>query len=255
METAHLLDSSSPSVEVPREKGRAQDRGGRNQGVVNLVQVTVLGLPVRLGRNDLGVKVELERRRHQLLFGPDTKRLLIVGSKLGNENGSNRPVGSQVTSREGFGKSVVLEDFAENDFENLLLPLVVLVTTIVQPVAVQVVDSQDIVQRRVGGEEFESSVVRRQELVVIMVMMTMVGVGDTRVFGSEKGHVLGSVVQCLLGMAAFNLDSLEQLGVPILVFVQQLPNGLFAIIVHHGPGVFNIVEDILNEIIGKLDSG
>ena len=56
--------------------------------MVDLVQVTVNGLPVRVSGDDLGVKVKLERRRDELLLEVDPERLAVVGAELGVEGGA-----------------------------------------------------------------------------------------------------------------------------------------------------------------------
>lgn len=57
--------------------------------MVDLVQVTVDGLAVRVGGDNLGVEVELERRREGLLLEVNSQGLAIVGAKLGVEGGAD----------------------------------------------------------------------------------------------------------------------------------------------------------------------
>lgn len=87
-----LLNSSSERVKVPDEEGTGQDAGRRQQGVVDLVQVTVDGLAVRVGGDNLGVEVELERRRKGLLLEVNSQGLAIVGAKLGVEGGADEGI-------------------------------------------------------------------------------------------------------------------------------------------------------------------
>lgn len=56
--------------------------------MIDLVQVPVDGLAVRVGSNHLGVKVELERGRQGLLFEMDSEGLTVVGTELGEEGGA-----------------------------------------------------------------------------------------------------------------------------------------------------------------------
>ena len=56
--------------------------------MVDLVQVTVDGLPVRVSGDYLGVKVELERGRDELLLQVDSERLAVVGTELRVKGGA-----------------------------------------------------------------------------------------------------------------------------------------------------------------------
>jgi hypothetical protein len=104
-----LLDSSSERVKVPDEEGTGQDAGRRQQGVVDLVQVTVDGLAVRVGGNNLGVEVELERRRKGLLLEVDSQGLTVVGAKLRVEGGAD----------EGIGECQYIEAFGVDRWSNV----------------------------------------------------------------------------------------------------------------------------------------
>ena len=52
------------------------------------MQVTVDGLPVRVSGDYLGVKVELERGRDELLLQVDSERLAVVGTELRVKGGA-----------------------------------------------------------------------------------------------------------------------------------------------------------------------
>ena len=58
--------------------------------MIDLVQVPVDGLAVRVGGDDLGVKVELERGRQGPLLQVNSQRLAVIGAKLGVEGGTTK---------------------------------------------------------------------------------------------------------------------------------------------------------------------
>lgn len=77
--------------------------------MVDLVQVTVDGLAVRVGGNNLGVEVELERRRKGLLLEVDSQGLTVVGAKLRVEGGAD----------EGIGECQYIEAFGVDRWSNV----------------------------------------------------------------------------------------------------------------------------------------
>jgi len=239
-----LLDSSGESIKRSNKESSIEDGRRRQQRVVDLVQVTVNGLPVRVSGDDLGVKVKLERRRDELLLEVDPERLAVVGAELGVEGGGNGLVVGQLGSRQSLRESVVLQDLTQDELEDpLLLLLVILVvmsvtTTVVviplalldieEPVAVQLVYPQEVVERRAGFEGLDSLVERGEVGFVVVAVMR---VGDTRVLRGEEGDAGITVIEDLLGHSTFDLNGLEEFRVPVLVIVQQLPDGQLVILV------------------------
>jgi hypothetical protein len=105
----NLLNGGSEGVELPSEEGAGQDARRRQQGVIDLVQVTVDGLAVRVGGNNLGVEVELKRRRKGLLLEVDSQGLTVVGAKLRVEGGAD----------EGIGECQYIEAFGVDRWSNV----------------------------------------------------------------------------------------------------------------------------------------
>jgi hypothetical protein len=211
----HLLDSSGKGIKLSSEEGSVENTRRRQQRVVDLVQVTVDGLPVRVSGDDLGVEVELERGRNELLLKVDPERLAVIGTELGVKGGANRKddrcqsrqarswrkrldsrnglVVGQLGSRQRLRKSVVLQDLSQDELEDpLLLLLVVLIvvsmtTTVViiplvllhveEPVTVQLVHLQEVVERRADFESLDGLVERGKVGVVVVAVMRIRNTG------------------------------------------------------------------------------
>lgn len=66
--------------------------------MIDLVQVPVDGLAVRVRSDHLGVKVELERGGQSLLFEVDSEGLTVVGAELREEGGAMERIISSTRS-------------------------------------------------------------------------------------------------------------------------------------------------------------
>lgn len=183
--SSNLLNGGGEGIEITAEEDRVQDGRRGQEGVIDLVQVSVDGLPVRVSGNDLGVKVQLEGRRNKVLLDSQSKRLSVVRSKLGDKGGSDGLVVSQLSSSNGLGKSVVLQDLSQDELEDPLLPLLVLVVIVVvlseEGLTVKRVDVQKGVERRVLDEGVHRGGKRGVVLVTVVRR-----VGNSRVFYKER---------------------------------------------------------------------
>jgi len=108
MLTVNLLNGRRPGRELAREQeGRVENGRRRKERVIDSVDVAVLGFDV--GEGYLGIEVDLESRRDQLLLHSDPQRPTVVCSKLGTKSGRKGVVLGELHGAIRFWKTMVLE--------------------------------------------------------------------------------------------------------------------------------------------------
>lgn len=143
-----------------------------------------------------------------------------------NEYSRNGVVGGQVDGRLRAVERVVRQRLGQDELEDflsvtLLLIIIVMVVIVgsLHVVAVQAVDGG--VRSQVG----ENLIL----ILIIVIVMTVVRLGNTVVLGGEEGERTGLVVKDFLGPRD-QVDQLGDLRVLLLILVKELPDGQLGII-------------------------
>jgi len=108
MLAVNLLNGRRPGRELAREQeGRVENGRRRKERVIDSVDVAVLGFDV--GEGYLGIEVDLESRRDQLLLHSNPQRPTVVCSEFGTKSGRKGVVLGELHGAIRFWETMVLE--------------------------------------------------------------------------------------------------------------------------------------------------